>query len=341
MKTTSDDIYLSNENGGVLVEHSVLSLEAQSSECTNFISSAGPAYISGKLFGKQVLVSDESYRLLSPRFPKTAFLPCQYFRPIVLGNIQLELLPSGESPGASFLRIQKKDDSLFYASHWSRQNSAALRRSVFKTSKTLMVRLHKDPNAVFSVTARRETERFLDFSRKIINASENLVAVVNTFGEAQNLSYHLDNLKIPYSFDSKLHAVMKSFQETLPAAQCPSWLKEVNRYNAESPSPSVILVSKQHLLQSRPKSLPDGIWVWIGLDSEEQLRHPWLSCIAFTDTFLLQDNPDITDLLDMIKEVNPQQILLFGEGAQNCATVLARQGLHAECFSPPRLQTLF
>ena len=341
MRGSDEEIYLSSDSGGVTVEHSIVTLDGDSAAHINFLSSAGPAYCNSKISGKQILVSEEAYRILATKFPKASFLPCQYFRPIVLGNIQVELLPSGESPGSSFLRIEKKKESLFYASHWSRQSSSAVRKAVFKPSTTLLLRLQSDPFHIFSTNSRREIERLIEFAQKIIRAGENLVVVVDAFGEAQNLASRLHEALLLISCDAKLYQVMKMIHDSVPPTQVPPWMKALKKYAAENVQPSVVFVSKQHLMQQRPRTLPKGIWVWVGLDVEVQARNPWLANITFADSFAIQNKPDMSEIYELVNEVKPSHVLIFGEGAPNCVHQLARHGIPAEFFAPPKVETLF
>ncbi len=341
MKTSNDEISLHVDDEGIFVERSILTLDGASNSFLNFLSSAGPAYCRGKFAGKQALVSEESFRILASRFPKASFLACQYFRPIMLGNLSVELLPSGESPGSSFLHIQKQEDSVFYASHWSKKASSALRKAVFKKAHTLLLRLETDPHDIHSVQSRRETERFLEFAQKITRAGEHLVAVVETFGEAQTLAGRLFAANLNIAYDERLFKLTKIIHDSIPPALVPPWLRVLKKYAPELPEPSVILVSKQHLLQARPRVLPSGIWVWTGLDVELQKSSPWLAHILISDVFALQSGPDLAEVQELVAEVQPSHVLAVGEGAGATVQHLARQGISAEVFSPPRLETLF
>lgn len=345
MRTSGEEIHLSSDNGTVTVEHSILTLDADSSALVNFVSSPGPAYLRGRVSGKQVLLSDEAYRILAPRFPQTPFLPCQYFRPISLGNLNVELVPSGESPGSSFLRVTKNVDTLLYASSWSRQTSGAFRKAVFKPASTLLVRLQSNPLAVAHTNARKETERLLEFAQKIVRAQENIVVAVGSFGEGQRLASKFHAAGLPVSCDAKLFRIMKTLADAIPHSEVPGWLRAVRKHGAtlsgnEAP-PSVVLVSKELLLRQRPRALPQGVWVWLGSDSLHGFRQPWMLGLTFVDSFGIHNTPDAPELLALVADVKPSQVLLYGEGAPQVVQWLAGKGVPAELFAPPRLQTLF
>lgn len=341
MSTWGDEIYLSADSDGVFVEHSLLSLEGQSQAHLNFLSSVGPSYCYGKLTGRQVLISDEAHRIIIGKFPRASFLVCQYFRPINLGNLTIELLPSGACPGSSFLRIEKRNDSLLFASHWSRKVSASLRKAVYKKANTLLISLQADPATILSTTSRRETERFLEFARKIYQAGETVVAVVDAFGEAQDLASRLYEEGLPVYYDAKLLALMKIIHDSVAPAYAPGWLKSTRGRPLEGTSKGVVLVSKQHLLSRPARSLPSGIWVWIGPDLEAHQHSPALGKLSFSDVFYVQTAPDMAEIYELVTEVTPSQVLVYGEGAEKCAHHLHGKGVRAEVFSPPKIDTLF
>ncbi len=341
MRTSGEEIQLSSENGTVAVEHTVLTLDAEASSLVNFLSSPGPAYLRGKVAGKQVLLSDEAFRILVARFPQTPFLPCQYFRPIVLGNLSIELLPSGEGPGSSFLRLQKHQDSVFFASYWSKQSSSAFRKAVFKASHTLLLKLNANPFLVPGPSARKETERLLEFAQKIVRAQENLVVATDSFGEAQHLANRFHAAGLAVACDARLLRIMKTLEASMPPTEVPAWLRAVRKYSQAHELPAVVLVSKEQLLAHRPRSLPQGVWVWLGSEPPRGFHQPWMAGLTFVEAFGIQNAPDPAEIHGLVSEVRPQQVLVYGEGAPQVVQWMAGKGVPAELFAPPRLQTLF
>lgn len=361
MLTAFDEIQINHEDGDIALEHAIVALDAQNSGHINFLSSVGPAYCSGKISGKQVLVSHEAHRILTQKFPKVAFLPCSYFRPIVLGHLQVELIPSGESPGSSFLRVEKKNDSLFYAHHWSKRSTPMLRRAAFRQADTLLLKLRSDPSAVLNTSVRRELERLTDFCLKLLRAGERVVIVTDAYGTAHQLVGLLTELRVPICLDKHLIALMETEQESHalqhpviahPTGQAQSQTPQENsRWNqgartqwVDQPShqPCVILVSKEHLLARRQRTLPQGIWVWTGLlDQHAASQCPWLAHLNFAERYTLSFAPDLGEIEDLVTEVKPKQVLVCGEGATTCVHHLTRRGIDAQVFAPPRLETLF
>ncbi|MEY3903065.1 MAG: hypothetical protein RL189_2371 [Pseudomonadota bacterium] len=360
MLTAFDDIQLNHDDGDITVEHAILALDAQNSTHINFISSVGPAYCSGKLAGKQLLVSHEAHRILAQKFPKAAFLPCSYFRPIVLGNLQVELIPSGDGPGSSFLRVEKKHDSIFYASHWSKRTTPVLRRAAYRQAETLLLKLKSDPSALFATSVRRELERLAEFCSKLLRAGERVVVVADACGAAHHIVGLLTELRIPIHLDKHLAGLMESESDLPIASAFPSgqtthshatsagegtlWNQGARTQWVENPAhlPCVILLSKEHLLSRRQRTLPQGIWVWTGLhDQHAAAQCPWLAHLTFADHFSIHFAPDLSEIEGLIEEVHPSQVLVCGEGAQTCVHHLTRRGIDAQVFAPPRLETLF
>lgn len=359
MLTAFDEILINHDDGDITIEHAILALDAQTSGHINFISSVGPAYCSGKLAGKQILVSHEAHRILAQKFPKAAFLPCSYFRPIVLGHLQVELIPSGESPGSSFLRVEKKHDSLLYASHWSNRPTSMLRRAAFRQADTLLLKLQSDPSAILATSVRRELERLAEFCSKLLRAGERVVIVADACGAAHHIVGVLTEQRIPVSPDKHLAALfsvetespsgvaiasLNNSNSTASSSGGARWNQGARTQWVENPAtqPCVVLLSKEHLLARRHRTLPQGIWVWTGLSDHHAAAHcPWLAHLSFADQFSLHFAPDLSEIESLISEVRPKQVLVCGEGAQTCVHHLTRRGIDAQVFAPPRLETLF
>lgn len=369
MLTAFEDIQINHDDGDITIEHAILALDAKSSGHINFVSAAGSPYCAGKITGKQILVSHEAHRILAQKFPKAAFLPCSYFRPIVLGNLQVELIPSGQSIGSSFLRIEKKKDSLFYASQWSMRANPMLRRAAFRQAETLLLKLSSDPSAFFATSVRRELERLSDFCSKLVKAGERVIVVADASWAAHHIVGILTELRIPISLDKHLMTLLDVGHDpsgtiafdALPSSATQNTTRPTS--NSKTPSghgapwnqgsrtqwvdssstqPHVAIVSKEHLLSRRPRSLPQGIWVWTGLfDAYAASQCPWLSHLNFADTFGIHFAPDLSEIEGLIEDVKPRQVLVCGEGAQTCVHHLTRRGIDAQVFAPPRLETLF
>jgi hypothetical protein len=143
-RSTIDDIGLSVSAQGLFVEGTTLCLEGSSLESLSFLSSPVQPWQSGKLSGRQVLVSDDAHEILSKKFPKIAFLSCKYLHPITLGSLTLELLPSGEAPGSSFLLIRKGERSLLYVSHWNPEAHPSIRKPVLRSANRLLIRIESE-----------------------------------------------------------------------------------------------------------------------------------------------------------------------------------------------------
>lgn len=349
-----DEISLNHEDGDITLEHSVLALDSISHGQINFLSNATETYFSGKTGGKQLLVSPETHRILAGKMTKAAFLPCTYFRPIMIGNLRVELLPSGLGAGSSFLRIEKKNDSLLYASHWSNRSSSLLRKSSPKPSETLLLKLHSDPSALFATSVRREVERFTEFCVKLNRAGEKVVAVVDSWGTIHHLVAALTELRVPIGIDKHLQALLDTVHElnnptahsidySRTEATGLQWAQGARTQWVEqgAAQPCVVFIAKEALLARRQRNLPQGIWVWTGLDYQLCSQSQWTSQLTFAEQFAIQFFPDLSEIEELVRETTPRQVLVCGEGAQTCVHQLTRRGVDAQVFAPPRLETLF
>ena len=229
-----------------------------------------------------------------------------------------------------------------------------LRRAAFRPANTLLLKLHKDPSALFATSVRRELERLGEFCGKLLRAGERVIVVADSASTAHHIVGLLTELRLPVALDKHLQTLMETESELQPGIAAiqvgNNNQTTTSRWNQgartqwvdpQSFQPAVLLLSKDHLLARRQRTLPQGIWVWTGLDVHLINQCAWLAHLTFAEQFAIQFAPDLSEIEDLVRESQPRHVLVCGEGAQTCVHHLTRRGIDAQVFAPPRLETLF
>lgn len=180
------------------------------------------------------------------------------------------------------------------------------------------------------------------------------MVVADAAGTAHHIVGLLTELRIPVALDKHLQVLMEVEHESnphvahlkassSPHANTPRWNQGARTkwVDPTSNQACVLLIAKDRLLARRQRILPQGIWVWTGLDLHLHSQCSWLAHLTFADHFALQFYPDLAEIEDLVKETHPRQVLVCGEGAETCVHHLTRRGIDAQVFAPPRLETLF
>jgi hypothetical protein len=306
-RSTIDDIGLSVSTHGLFVEGNTLCLEGVSLESLLFLSSPVLPWRTGKLSGRQVLVSDDAYEVLSKKFPKTPFLCCKYLHPITVGSLSLELLPSGEAPGSSFLLIKKAERSLMYVSRWNPEPHPSIRKAVIRPANRLLVNIENDDDHKVSPQnhVRHELERMNNFARQTLAEGKSLGLF---FDPPRDLHRILTSL--PEEFP--IFADQKTLEFATLCAQSPSdlhrplreRLKQFSPLAAAHATPAIFLVSTygQH------KKMPSATWV-LGCSRREQ-RQGIVAPVNFGEHFQIAHTPSHNDILKLVSETKAEGVNL-------------------------------
>lgn len=353
----SEGLAVDCQGDGFLVEKSILSLDAPDSATFNFVSSIQDLLAqAGALSNqRQTLLSQEAWAYLHEHVSGANILPCPYFRPISLGSLSAELLPSGAGCGSALLHIEKGGQSLLYARGWSLGDSQALRSISVKPADTLLLYADHDPTTIHHAAEKRETIRFLEFCDRLVEAGTVVTAVVPGFGPLLVLSQALQARGISVRVDSLGEKILQGARRSTADDRSPSWMTAPERFDRlekgakrnsssdsyrEKTAGAVLLLLRNSFKGLRRSLLPEKtVWVQVGLSPEQggsdhRAGQPrWMESITYSALFPISFLPDAVACQELANMVSPSQILLAGQGAALLAPGLARQGYRTRLMS--------
>jgi hypothetical protein len=344
-----DSMRIEELNDGFLVEYPILSLDLLDEASFNFCSSVRETLFApmSRAPERQTLLSEEAFNILKWRGMPGSFLPCPYFRKISLGSLTVELLPSGEGGGSSFLHVTKgtqSGTSLLYAHNWSLYSSRVLRAAAPKPADELVLRLRQNPLESSHTQDKREIARFLDLATKLTSAGEWVVAVLPSLGPTQMIASELHSRGVDIYLDSWNFKTTQALKVDEIQEGVQGWIHAAKKL-ATKPSqdrPGIIILSKEGLRPGKTPSLPNAIWCCFDCDPigmhTSHLATPL--GITFSEHFAVKLCPDITDILALIENVKPRHVTVAGPGATAVTTSLARHGLSSSSAASSML-TLF
>jgi hypothetical protein len=360
------EIQLSTEGDVVQLEHRLLALDSDNSNSRfRFISGPiskiqKPGASTSESSSGQAVVSFDTFRILSEHGVSEGLLPLHFFRPFSLGNLGLELLPSGAGPGSALLRVEKKSDSMLYAHKWSRRKSHAFQHIYTKPSETLLLNLESDPFLQHDESSfRKELERLISVTEKVTKTGATVILSTPSFGMAQHIGYHLHKAQIQSVWDKDLFSTAKGVRGLLPSSEVPLWLRNLTALRKSSSVQSknsaletkgiVYLVSKERLNNpkaSRPSAAENavfskGVFFWVGSEIPRGFLGSGSQKWPFTENFTLANQPNLSDISELILQVKPKHTLLYGENAEATAQWLRRKNQPAQVFQASHNETLF
>ena len=364
------EIQLSTINDVVQLEHRLISLDADQSGCRfQFVScpskllfqqraGTSPNPQAAGASAQQNVVSFDAFRILTEANKNEGLLPLHYFRQFSLGNLGLELLPSGAGPGSSLLRAEKKRDSLLYAHIWSKRKSPAYQQIYTKPSDTLLLNIKSDPFLQpDEAKGKKELERLIEFCSKVTQSGTSVILSTPRFGAAQHIGYHLHKALVPLVWDKELCLIAKGVKSLLPSSEIPLWLKNVthirkndSRSGAKNHAPAtgtgtVHLTSRERFQSNRgfgsQESMKNAVFVWVGNEIPRGFLTSGSQLWPFSECFSLGNQPNFGEILDLVQAVRPKHTLVYGENADAVAHGLRKKNLPAQKFLPAQSDTLF
>ena len=325
MGVVASRISISSAEDGVLLENGVVTLEGASSRHVHYFSSTDLVPAKPRDSGKQILLSEEAYRIVERKIEGASFLPVRYGKPIVLGNMSISLHPSGAHLGSSFLVARREEDSVLYASTWSLQVSPFTRRAEVPSVRRVVLRT-LGASASRAGSPRKRMEKFLQFAGRITQeVRENLVVVL---GGSQHTAIHLfselqSETTLPVFASPDLLSLARLYGPS-PEDERPPWLSRIRPLSdlgKDSPL-SIVLLGKDGPSGEKKHPVPRGIWVWVGREP----RGTTYEQVSFAEGFSLDPESDLGDTLQLLRASGCEDVLLTGPGSPLLGTALAREG---------------
>jgi len=314
---------------------SLLSLDATSSEGLNFVSSAlkigelaKSTSESGQNFTSEQAIGLQ--RALGK--PSESLLVCQQNRPFSIGNLSLELLPSGSMLGACSLHIESNKDSVLYAPNLQPSNLKVCHKMRVKPAENLVLGcFHPEPRST-TPSRKKERERLLDAVSKSLSSGSNPVVMCNPYSTAAELTNFFSEEKIPVATHNMIFKINRVY------ASHGGLSGKFSFYSQKYTRQKVILFPKV----DRPfrANLPAGDLFMV----DETLVSKPLPPDNFrpvVERFVMNNTADATELRKIIQQVNPNQIYLFGPYTKPYQKMLSSLDIPTVELEPEQQELLF
>ena len=294
------------KGSGLNLSGSILSFDVDQSEGMSFISEPRVNLIPSK----QIIMSEESAALMEAARIRINALQCQYNRPFMIGNFKLELLPSGSVLGGSSLYLESGHDSIFYAPRVSLQKNLLTRKAQFKKAHTLVLKTHSCPHKS-KLSIKKEKERMVEWILNTKAATGSWpIFYVPPFGTAQEVLRTLDQALIPTMIHPTLAAINYVYEvRNFPIGKHGVWSKRAQDDR--------VLIIPRPLPFGRKLKFSMSRTTAVVYDSHVKYETAQTSPQPYGAEFLMDPTPNLSELKDIIREVSPKNLILFGDGAKS------------------------
>lgn len=176
----------------------------------SFISSANLGKFSPP---EKVIATPETIKLLDKRIKKSVVLACPYKRPFTIGNVQVELIPSGYIPGASQIVVNTENETIIYTGDINlRESLTASPAQVKRCSNVIIKCTYSSPKYAFPPT-QEVIDSLVEFIDDTIASGAVPVILAETLGKAEEIVKILSGKGYKLGLHKSVYKSVKMYEE--------------------------------------------------------------------------------------------------------------------------------
>jgi Cft2 family RNA processing exonuclease len=326
-------------HGGLHLRDTVLWFDAPRARQLSFISHAN---IPGAMAHQKILATDRTAELLTAfatadgrgrhvHVPQALVTP--YGRPFSLGQLNLELFPSGHVLGSASLLVQYRGQSIVYAGDINSRRSPLVERLEVRHCDVLALSCRFGERRFAFPPAAQVAEALVRFARDAIGRGVTPVFFSAPLGDAQEVARLLLEAKIRVRAHRQIHAAARIY------ARAGTGLEGVRAHAGPAATTETALLWPSRLRNS-PALLKLGATCTAfvsGMALDESAR-TLMRCDA---AFALSSHADYPGLLEYVKVSRPGKVVLTGGQAGEIFEDLRALGITVSRAGPPRQMDLF
>ena len=295
-KQVLDSLYLTDD--GVHFDDSQLWLDSKKNGELSFLSSA--SFVRER-YKNQIIVSEESYKLLKLYNPQLKALTCQYNRPFSIGRYNLELFPSGNILGGASLSIEAEKEKILYAPLYSDAKPFLTRASQAPQADYLVIKANYYETNRPTVNRKKELERLISQVRTCLIENKIPIIFSPLLHSSNELCKAFSKEEINTTVHKHIYDINKIYE---------SFGYDVGQYNLwnteKLPSNTVLILPKscrsQKILQFSKNR--EFFFVNNGIDLSHNHKTEQIFNLPLADMG--------TNISALIKKVQPKKTFIFG-----------------------------
>ncbi len=322
-------IKFTSTEDGIHLDGSILWLDSQYTRDLSFLSNA---HMNQGRFNSRVVATEETLKILEIYRKKPQALICQYNHPFAIGPLGMELLPSGVGLGGASLWVITKDKNIFYAPYLQAHRTEVARQMQIRPADVMVISAKKPYSSQSSHQRKNEKEAILTKILSLIQLNQRPIVLCEAFPTAQELTKLFSEEGITPDVFPTIHRINKIYEDYgLP-------LGKFNQLSSHSKGEVIILPISKYQWNTK-KPLPQGPVINVfDATHHQQIDSIFRKPVA---NFLLPSSCEGVELKEIISEVSPQVLYIFGPYAKDYAKHLKHTAPTVTPLFPSHLPSLF
>lgn len=277
---------------------------------------------------EKVIATPETIRLIEKRIKKSVTLACPYNRPFTLGNVQVELIPSGYMLGSAQIEVKKAGKTIIYTGDINLRESLTSEPAQVKRCQILVLKCtYGSPKYVFP-SADKVMESLTEFIDDSFSSGAVPVLLAEAVGKAQETIKRLSEAGYKFGVHKSIHKALKIYEEF--GIQFPN-------YEVFKPKKTEGRVLVFPPLKGESKDIDKirdkrvGIVIESAPDELASIKQVFNA----DEVFPLSSHAEFDELLQFVEFVRPEKVYLIHGHPTEFARALQKRGFEAVPLEKP------
>ncbi len=277
---------------------------------------------------EKILSTPETIKFLERKVKKPVVLACPYYRSFALGDIEVELVPSGTMLGSSQMILDKGDKTLLYSGDINIKKLPTTDPAYTKHCDVLIMKCRYGLKEYQFPSFEQSIKQVISFIEDTTSSGSTPVLAVDPLGKAQDIIKTLGDMGYKLSLEKSIYKFTKVYEKL-----------GINLGDYAQFKPSKIkgrtIIVPQNELRSEEIANIKKKKVVVLTESTEVQRLAIKSEFNADAVITLSNHADFNDLLEFVDLVEPGKVYLVEENANQFAHALNDRGYNAISLENP------
>jgi len=277
---------------------------------------------------EKIIATPETIKFLKKKIKKSVLLACPFYRPFSLGNLQVELIPSGHMLGSSQMVVDIGEKTLVYTGDLNLKKLPTTELAYSKKCDVLVMKATFGlPQYIFP-TFENSIQPLIKFIEDTLSSNSTPVILVEALGLGQDIVKALGENGFKISLHKSIYKVTKIYEDFGVHFGDYELLK-----STEIEERVVIIapdkIESDNLNKTKKKRL--AIIIESGGEDIYSVKSKFNADEVLTFSSLAGYN----ELLEHVEKVSPEKIYLVDRHANEFAKALEKKGYEARALEKP------
>lgn len=277
---------------------------------------------------EKIIATHETIKFLEKKVKKSVLLTCPFYRPFSLGNLQVELIPSGHMLGSSQIIVDKSEKTLIYSGDINLKELPTAETISIKHCNVLVLKCTFGlPEYIFP-SFEESMEPLIKFIGAALSSNSTPILMVKAVGVAQDIIKALGDNGFKLRLHKSIYDVTKIY-EGLGVNFGDYELLESGNIEEKVVIMPLEKIDSDNIHEIKSKQ--SAIIVESGTEELSSITSEFNADKAFT----FSTRAGYDELLEYVEKVNPEKVYLIDQYANEFAKVLQNNGYEAIALEKP------